>query len=265
MAADEALGHRLPRQRRVVLELHAAVARARIEPPRLVVRVGQLDDRMVHADARGFGCRRDAADAFEKRAASATAAATATSAARSTARRASVAHERQLRFHLGVLGKSERHRRVDGAARGVESIRAGSQPRGHVVAVAHEILGEVDEQPVAGGGGDREAPQDRSRERVTHGARFGGARRQGAELIVRLHHQHLRPGAFELDDARAGQDAAVEPDVVRTEARGESRGVEHLGVEPGNLEPQAAGGFVPVEWEEAVDLLHAGSSVRLST
>ena len=166
-------------------------------------------------------------------------------------------HERQLGFHLGVLRKSERHRRVDRAARGVESIGARPQPRSHVVAVAHEVLGEVDEQPFARGGGDREAPEDRSRERVTHGARFGGIGRQGTELIVRLHHEHLRSGAFELDDARPGQDAAIEPDVVRAEARGEPGRVEHFGVELRNLEPQPAGAFVPVEWEEAVDFLQA--------
>ena len=203
MAADEALSHGLTRQRRVVLEVHAAEARSRIEPPRLVVRVGQLDDGVVHADARGLGGRRDAANALEERAATATAAATAATAtaARSTTRRSSVAHECQLGFHLCVLGEPERHRRVDGAARGVESIRSGPEPRGHVVAVADEILSEVDQQPFAAGGGDREAPENGSRERVTHGARFRSVGRQRAELVVRLHHEHLRPSAFELDDA----------------------------------------------------------------
>jgi hypothetical protein len=132
-----------------------------------------------------------------------------------------VTHERQFSFHLGVFREAERHGRVDRAARRVEAIRARPEPCGHVVPVADEVLGEVDEQAVARRGGDREAPEDRARERVTHGARFGGVGRQRAELVVRLHHEDPGPGAFELHDARARQDAAVEADVVRPEARGE--------------------------------------------
>ena len=49
--------------------------------------------------------------------------------------------------------------------------------------------------------------------------------------------------------------AAIEADVVRAEAGGERRDVEQLGVEPRNLEPEVARPRVPVEGEEAVDLL----------
>ena len=186
--------------------------------------------------------------------------AAAASAGRSAAGRAGVAHERQLGFHLGVFRKAERHRRVDRAARGVEAVRPRPQPRRHVVSVADEDHGKVDEQPIARGRRDREAPQDRARERVTHGARFGGVGRQRAELVVRLHHEDPGAGAFELHDARARQDAAVEADVVRPEAGGEPGRVEHFGVELRDLEPETAAGLVQIKREEAVDLLHAADA-----
>ena len=67
-------------------------------------------------------------------------------------------------------------------------------------------------------------------------------------------------GAFELDDSRAGQDATVEADVVRSQAGRQACRVKHLGVEPGDLEKQPASRLVPVEREEAVNLLHPGRS-----
>ena len=104
---------------------------------------------MLAASAR----RRDAADALEEAAAAAAPAAAASAAGPAGAAPA-VAHERQLGFHLGVLRKAVGHRQVDGAARRVEAIGAGPQPRRHVVAVADEELGEVDQHAVAAGGGN---------------------------------------------------------------------------------------------------------------
>ena len=80
-------------------------------------------------------------------------------------------------------------------------------------------------------------------------------------LIVRLHHQQARPDALELDDARAGQRAAVDADVVRPEPGPEAGRVQDLGIELGNLDEQPAAGLIPVEREEAVDLLHAAGAI----
>jgi len=49
--------------------------------------------------------------------------------------------------------------------------------------------------------------------------------------------------------------AAIEPDVVRTEAGRKTRRIEQLGIEAADLHPQRPRLVVPVERHEAVELL----------
>ena len=181
------------------------------------------------------------------------AAATASTAGTGAAR---VADERQLGLHLGVLRKAERHRRIDRAARRVESVRVRASCADAMSLPSrtrYSVKSTSTRSPRDAG--NLEAPQHRPRERVTHRLCFSGVRRQGAELIVRLHHEDARAGAFELDDAGAGEDAAIEADVVRAEASGESSRIQDFRVEFGNLEPQLAAGFIQIDRIKPVNLL----------
>ena len=212
----------------------------------------------MHADACGFRGGRNAADAFEKR--TATAATTTSAAATAWSARTRLADECQFGFHFSVLRKAEGHRHVEGAPARFESVCARTEASRHVVAVPDEVFGVVDDQAVSGRGGNLESPEHGTGKRIAHGACFSFARGHGPELVVGLDHQHAGAGAFELDDSRAGQDAAVEADVVRSQAGRQACRVKHLGVEPGDLEKQPASRLVPVEREEAVNLLHPGRS-----
>src|SRR5262249_50424852 len=62
---------------------------------------------------------------------------------------------------------------------------------------------------------------------------------------------------MEADDATAAFLAAIEADVVRAEAGREPRREQEVLLERRDLEPQRAGAIVPVEGEEAIDLLQA--------
>src|SRR5437870_5433653 len=68
-------------------------------------------------------------------------------------------------------------------------------------------------------GGEREAPEHRSRERVFDRLTLERIAAARSEVQVGLHHQHPRPDALEADDAAAAFLAAVETDVVRAQAR----------------------------------------------
>ncbi len=240
---DEALRHRLLDRRRVVLVRDREVAGARVEEAGLVAVVRELDERVVHADARGLARRGDAAHALEP-------------GARAAAARA-LPHEGQLDLHLRVPREVERHRPVDRAAAHVQPVAPGAQAVGDPCGVAEQEVRRIDEHAPAALGGDVEAPEHAAREGVAYGADLGGVRAARAVAVVRLDHEDLRPDALEDDDARAGELPAVDPDVVRAEAGSDTGDVEDLGVEARDLEPELAGGLVPVEREEAVETLHA--------
>jgi hypothetical protein len=122
--------------------------------------IGKLDERLMHPHTRRFACRRHRSNAFEE-----PAAATPAAAASGTRR-----HERQLRFHLGVLREVLRHRHVDGAAAVLEPVAVHLSAE--VEGVANEEIGHVDEDASAGiaFGSDVESPQDRPGEGVANRA-----------------------------------------------------------------------------------------------
>ena len=70
------------------------------------------------------------------------------------------------------FGNAAGHRHVDGAAARLEPVGAGLQPAGDVVGVAHQEVGEVDEDAAVAGAGDLKRPQHRPRERVVDVANF---------------------------------------------------------------------------------------------
>ena len=255
MPLRESQRHRLARQRRVVLVGHVEKARARIVHAGLVAGPRQFDDRVVHAHACRFRGGGDAADTFEEPS-TGTAAASARCAAGGTA------DERQLGFHFGIFRKGREAGRVDAAAAGFETIGAGREPSGNLGRVAHEKFVVVHEVVAVTGRGDREAPQHRPREGVPDGFGFRGVLREGAELVVRLHHQDPRSGLLELHDPGAGGLAAIDPDVVRAQAGRHAGRIEDLGVQHRNFDVQLAGVVVPIEREESVDLLQVLGAVR---
>ena len=232
-------------------------AGARIVFSRPVAVVGQLDERVVHAQAGRLGARGHVAHALEEAPAAEVRVAAWPHAARGRARLL-LEHVRELDLDLGVLREVERAGPVEAAALLLELVSAGTQPLRQRQVVADQPVGRVHQHAPARLGRDREAPQDRARERVAHGPHLLGVRRVGAKGVLRLDQQHLGPGALEEDDALALQLSTVQADVVRAQPRREPVGVQHLDAEARDLEVEPAAGLVPVEREEAVELLHAG-------
>ena len=208
-----------------------------------------------------FSGRRHVADGAALLRAAAAAARRCRCAAATAAPTAAVGDHGRNHIDLGVLREALRAGHVDRAARPIEPI-AGPKPPGEAVRVAHEEVGEIDEHAAVGLGGDREAPENRLRERVFDRLAFGRIRRIRAVIVVRLGHENLRTDALELHDARAAELRAIEADVVGAEARREPREVNQLLVEPSDLHEEGAGRFIPVERHEAIELLHAGRAIR---
>src|SRR6476620_3943053 len=140
-------------------------------------------------ETRGFRCRGNVGDTLER--------STAAAAASSTAS-ARLPDVGQLDLHLRVLREVLRHGQVDRTAVRLETIGSRLETRRHVAGVAHEELGCVDEHAITGGGGDREAPDDGSREPVPDGPDFRGIVGDGPEAVVWLHDEHARADALEL-------------------------------------------------------------------
>ena len=187
----------------------------------------------MEAEAGGIRGSSDTANAFEEPAGG-----TATAASSATRRTAArLTYEGELGLHLGVLGERGGPRQMQGAARRIEPIGPGLQPRRDVGRVADNEVSGVHQHAPAGCRCDGKAPQHRTREAVAHGPRLRRIVRQRPEPIVWLHHQHPWAMTLERDDAGSGQHAAIESDVVRSETRGEPGRVQHLGVELRNLQP----------------------------
>ncbi len=275
MAADEAHLHRFADRHAVVHEGQAAVSGARVVVARLVVVVGQLDERHVLAHRDRPGRRRHARHRAGEETAAASAAATAGAPAAvlgnrsgtllrarrvAAASAACLVHEGQRHFDFGVLRKRFRARQVEGTAGAIEPIGAGPQRVGGAGHVAQHEIGRVNQDVAARLAGDREAPQHRLGERIFHRLaleRVGAAR---AERHVRLGHQHAWTDALERHDPRAAAAAAIQADVVGAEP-GRQAGVQQdLGIELRNLEEHRSGALFPVQREEALDLLHARSA-----
>jgi hypothetical protein len=89
--------------------------------------------------------------------------------------------------------------------------------------------------------------------------RIGAAR---AERLVALYQHDLRPDALELDEAAAAAaGAAIEADVVGTEARRQTGREQELGIEPRDLQEHRSGPLIPVHREVAVEFLHPRRAV----
>ena len=256
MAADEPPLERLVEPRRPLLVRHAEIAGARVEGTRAVVPVGQLDERVVDAQARRFSGSRHLAYALEEAAACEVRPGAGRGPALRWPRRL-LAHVGKLDLHLRVL------REVEGAGHGyaaallVELVAPGPEPGSEIQVVANEPVGRVHQHAAARFGGDGKAPQHRAGESVAHRTHLVRVRGGRAERVVGLDHEHLRTHAFEHHDVRVRESAAVEADVVRSQSRGEAVRVQHLETEAVDLEVEPALGLVPVERQEAVELAHS--------
>ena len=250
-----------------VHERQAAVAGARVVVARRVVAVGQLDERHVFTQrdriSRGRDTAHRAAEEVAAEAAAATAAARHADRVRplrgpeAAARVHGFVHEGERHVHFGVLREALRVRQVEGAARAVHAVGAGTQAAGRAVHVAQEEVGGVHEQSAVRLGGNGKAPQDRLRERVFHGASFERIGAARPERLVALHEHQARPDTLELDDAALAALTTIEPEVVRTEARREPGREQELRIDPRHFEQHRAGAFIPVQREVAVDLAEA--------
>ena len=271
MTTDEVLDHRRAKRRGVVDVLHAAVAGARIVVARRVVAVRERGEGVVFAQRHRVGGWRHAADgAGEQTAAAALAARNRPADGRGTLHRAgattaaaagSVVGEGQRGVDLGVVRKHLRPLHVDRAARAIDAVGPGAEPRCDVMSVAQEEVGGIDQDASVALGRDGEAVQDRFGEGVFDRSPLVGVLTVRAKVQVRLNQHHPRADAMERDDASLPGLTAVQPDVVRAEAGAEAGGVEQLRVELGDFHPQRSGLLVPVEGHEAIEFAESGGAV----
>src|SRR5205085_9371241 len=122
-------------------------------------------------------------------------------------------------------------------------------------------IGCIDQNMTIRLGGYRKAPQHRFGDGILDGALFGQIGARGSEGFSVLDEQQLLTDALERDDPTTAFLAAIQPEVVRTQAGSESCGVEELGVEARDLEVEVAGAFFPVEREIAVEFLHRDDAI----
>src|SRR5262249_28410003 len=107
---------------------------------------------------------------------------------------------------------------------------------------------------------DGETPKHRLRKRVFHRLALRGIPAARSKGFVGLYQHHARPHPLEGDHLAAAFLSPVETNVVRAESRGETSGIQELVIHMRNLEQQAAGAIVPIDWEVAVLLLQAGGA-----
>ena len=165
--------------------------------------------------------------------------------------------ERQGHVDFGVLGKVLGVRQIERAARAVDTVVAGPQRVSGPVDVTQVEVGGIDEHSVARLGGHRESPQHGLRKRILDGLsleRIAAARSEG---LISLNQQHAWADALEAHDASRAAAAAVEPDVVRSQAGRQPVREKKIAVEARDLQVHCSAAFVPVQREEAVHLLHA--------
>ena len=128
------------------------------------------------------------------------------------------------------------------------------------MAVAEQEIGGIHQHAAVALGGHREAPEHRPGKGVLNRAALGGVGARGTERLVGLDQQHLGPDALERHDFSGALLAAIEADVVRPQAGGQTGGVQEIHVEARDLEPQAAGSLVPIKREVAIQLQHAAGA-----
>ena len=255
MAAEEALLERRPEGGGAVLEIRAEETGARIEVAGLVAGAREFDEGVMDTQARRFPGGRDVAYALEEVAAAEVLAGAGSGAALGRTRLLLLGvGEFDLEF--GVLGEVEGPRHVDGTARLIEAIRPGPQARSEVQVVADQERCRVDQHPARRLGRDRESPKHRPREGILHRLLLRRVVGRRAEVVVRGHEQDLRPHPLEHHDARTRKRAPIDPDVVRAEAGGDAGGMQDLHPEVRDLEIELPVRFIPVDGNEAVELLH---------
>ena len=144
----------------------------------------------------------------------------------------------------------------------ISTLFGAAQSARNVVSVAQEKFGGVHQGVIFFFGGYREAGQDGFGEGVVDGAFFGGIVADGAIVQIFLHEQNFGPAAFEPDDARGAELAAVEADVVGADAGGQAALVQKFRVPLVDFEPEFALFGVPVQIEVAGQFLGASGFFR---
>src|ERR1700733_1858902 len=247
VADDELLIQWVAKRRVVVAVGGGEVAGAGIEAARGEAGAGQFDEGLVFADGEGVRIGRDVADELTVCGA--------------------IGGEGEDGLDLGVFGEGFGGVESDGGAGEVDlvgSLLGAGEGFGYAVRVAEEEVGGVDEDRSAGVFRFYlEAVQDGLGEGLADSELLGWVGGRGTEALVGLDEQDLGAGALEADVLALGDLAAVEAEIVGAGAVGQGMGVEEVrtiagGVEVGNLEIKLASLRVPVQREEAVDVLHGG-------
>ena len=247
MPPDVALHHGLADRRAVVDEVRPEIAGTRIVVARLEAIAGEFDQRVVLAQRDRVRRGSYAGDGGGKQVA-----AEAARSARGSAdgwgplgrsakfATGGVATERQQHFDLGVFRERLRSGRVDGAARAVETVRAGAKPGCGAVAITHKEIGGVDKHASVAFGDYWEAPQDGLGKGIFHGQALSRVGAGSAEGFVGFNQHHLGPVTLERNQPAAACLSAIESDVVRAESSRQARDVEEGRVEARDFEEQIA-------------------------
>src|ERR1700732_1530519 len=102
----------------------------------------------------------------------------------------------------------------------IAALLGATQGFGDAVGIAKKKISGVHQGAAVLFGGDREAPKSRLREGIVDGAELVGIVADGAIVQIRLNEQNLGAAALEAHDARIAELAAIEADVVRSDAGG---------------------------------------------
>ena len=250
VAHDEALFQGRAQRRGIVPVREWKVAGARIEAPRRIARTWQLEKRVVLAQRKRVRIRRHLGD--------------------ERAARGLLRGECQNGFDFGVLGKHLGRIDGDDRPRGIEFVGAlFHEGFGNLMHVAQKEVGRVHQNgpspsilPAGSGsgtfGGHREAAENRLRKRLAHRQLFGRILRRAAKLFIGPHQQDLGTKAFETDQLGRRYLAAVEPQVIGTDALGERIEIQHVDVELRYFQIQPAVLGVPVKRQESRHVAHPG-------
>ena len=97
--------------------------------------------------------------------------------------------------------------------------------------IAKEEIGGIHQYVAVRFGAYGKTPEHGFGEGIGHGATLGGIGAGGAKRFVALHQQHARTDAFKFHQAAGAFAAAVETDIVRSQAGGDAGSQQEFAIE----------------------------------
>ncbi len=237
MPPAEVPDQRVTDGRRVIEESARIVAQAddaaaRIVGQRFIAVVGQANEGMMHVHRDGIAVGRHAREVPAGR----------------------LAGERHDRLELRIIGKRLRAWQEDRGAVTIDLVVAFLQPRqsrAHAMGIADQERGRIDDRRPVLRVEVREAPDDRTGERLGNRLPLMIIVAGRAVLEIVLDKENFRPAAQEAHDLRCAELAAIEPQIIGAHAARQRRLVDERCVEVLDTQQDATLVLIPPEIDEA--------------